>query len=63
MLNYFDLHFSDDGQWIVSGGSEDGLVLVHDRDGHPVSRLAVGKKGEDSPAHVALAPDRSLLAV
>ena len=58
-----DLRFSDDGQWIVSGGSDDGLVLVHDRDGHPVSRLAVGKKGEDSPAHVALAPDRSLLAV
>ena len=58
-----DLHFSDDGQWIVSGGSEDGLVLVHDRDGHAVSRLALGKKGEDSPAHVALAPDRSLLSV
>src|SRR6266581_394223 len=58
-----DLRFSDDGQWIVSGGSDDGLVLVHDRDGHPVSRLAVGKQGEDSPAHVALAPDRSLLAV
>ena len=58
-----DLRFSDDGGWIVSGGSDDGLVLVHDRDGHPVARLAVGKKGDDSPAHVALAPDRSLLAV
>jgi WD40 repeat protein len=58
-----DLRFSDDGGWIVSGGSDDGLVLVHDRDGHPVARLTVGKKGEDSPAHVALAPDRSLLAV
>lgn len=58
-----DLHFSDDGQWIVSGGDDDGLVLVHDRDGRPVARLALGKKGQDSPAHVALAPDRSMLAV
>lgn len=57
------LSFSADGRWIVTGGDDDGLVLVHDRDGRPVARLPVGKKGDDSPAHVALAPDRSVLAV
>lgn len=58
-----ELSFSAEGEWLVSGGSDDGLVLVVDRDGRPVARLAVGKKGDDSPAHVALAPDRGLLAV
>lgn len=58
-----DLHFSDDGKWIVSGGDDDGVVLVHDQDGQPVAQLAIGKKGQDSPAHVALSPDGGLLAV
>jgi WD40 repeat protein len=57
------LSFSADGRWIVSGGDKDGLVLVHDRDGHPVARLAIGTKGDGSPAHVALAPDGSVVAV
>jgi WD40 repeat protein len=58
-----NLRFSQDGEWIVSGGTDDGMVLVHGRDGHPIARLEAGAKGDDSPAHVALSPDRSLLAV
>jgi WD40 repeat protein len=55
--------FSSDGQWLVSGGTSDGQVLILDRDGRLVKRLAVGGKGALSPAHLALSPDRSQLVV
>jgi WD40 repeat protein len=55
--------FSTDGQWLVSGGTADGQVLIHDRELRLVKRLAVGGKGALSPAHLALSPDRSRIVV
>jgi WD40 repeat protein len=61
--NTRSLQFSADGQWLVSGGDEDNRVLIHDRDGRPLRTLTIGRGGGESPAHVALAPDKRSLTV
>ena len=52
------LSFSADGQWVVSGGVHDNRVLIHDLTGNPVRTLKIGKTSLQSPAYVALSPDK-----
>ena len=51
--------FSTDSQWLVSGGWKNNRVLVIDRAGNVVSDFRVGKASVDTPAAVAISPDRS----
>lgn len=57
------LQFSTDSQWLVSGGTYDNRVLIHDRNGGLVRTLVIGKGRQSSPAHFAISPDKRFLVI
>ncbi|WP_455204419.1 caspase family protein [Kaarinaea lacus] len=56
-----DLEFSQDGEWVMSGGAHDNRILIHDKNGEHIRSLKIGKHRVTSPAHVALSPDRKYI--
>jgi len=52
------LAFSRDSQWLVSGGWKNNRVLVLDRAGRKVHAFSVGRHPDQSPAKIAIAPNR-----
>lgn len=52
------LAFSSDGQWLVSGGWKNNQVLVLDRKGRKIHSFPVGRHSNESPARIAVSPDR-----